>query len=159
MNQIEIEMILLTGVAALIFAFVHVFIGKLTFLNVIPRSRWLSFSGGVAVAYVFLHILPELNKHGETFAHELNTRTYMAELWVFLVTLVGLVFFYGLERTVKVSRQADDEDKVDSWMLWLHTGSHGLYNLLIGYLLLHREESGLGNLVTYTFAMTADSKS
>jgi len=29
-------------------------------LDVVPRSRWLSAAGGVSVAYVFMHLLPEL---------------------------------------------------------------------------------------------------
>ena len=64
----ETQILFLTGACAVAFALIHLFIGKLTFLNALPRSRWLSFAGGVAVAYVFLHILPELSGHQETFA-------------------------------------------------------------------------------------------
>ena len=35
-------------------ALVHALSVKLRFLDKIPRSRWLSFGGGVAVALVFL---------------------------------------------------------------------------------------------------------
>ncbi|MBX0294739.1 hypothetical protein [Haloarcula nitratireducens] len=49
---------------ALGLALVHLFAGRLTFPNVIPRSRWLSLSGGSAVAYVFVHILPEIQSAG-----------------------------------------------------------------------------------------------
>ena len=38
-------------------------------------------------------------------------------------------------------------------MFWLHIGSFALYNVLIGYLLLHREETGLAPLVFYFVAM------
>ncbi|HEX8617483.1 MAG TPA: hypothetical protein VF911_07850, partial [Thermoanaerobaculia bacterium] len=47
-------------VAAVALAIVHMTAGGLTFLGAIPRSRWLSGAGGVSVAYVFLHLLPEL---------------------------------------------------------------------------------------------------
>ncbi|MBM6583594.1 hypothetical protein ILT44_25680 [Microvirga sp. BT689] len=50
------------------FVLIHLFIGKLHFLDVVPRSRWLSLAGGVAVSYIFLHILPELSAHQATFA-------------------------------------------------------------------------------------------
>lgn len=50
---------LVTFISALVLAGVHVFSGSLRLLDKIPRSRWLSFAGGVAVALVFLEVLPE----------------------------------------------------------------------------------------------------
>lgn len=55
-------------IGALFLAAIHLFTSKLSFLDVIPRSRWLSISGGVAVAYAMLHLLPELNEHHEVAA-------------------------------------------------------------------------------------------
>lgn len=45
-------------IAAAILALIHLFAGKLRFLEGIPRSRWLSLAGGASIAYVFLHLLP-----------------------------------------------------------------------------------------------------
>jgi hypothetical protein len=36
---------------------------------------------------------------------------------------------------------------------WLHLGSFALYNVLVGYLLLHREEAELRGLAVYAVAM------
>jgi hypothetical protein len=41
-------------------ALVHAIGGRLRFLDVIPRSTWLSLAGGISAAYVFFHLLPEL---------------------------------------------------------------------------------------------------
>ena len=60
-------MALVTLLMALAFSAVHLFVGRLRFLDATPRSRWLSFSGGVAVGYVFLHVMPELAAHAGTF--------------------------------------------------------------------------------------------
>ena len=49
-------------IAVLGLAFIHVIAGKLRFLEGTPRSRWLSVVGGVSVAYVFMHLLPELSE-------------------------------------------------------------------------------------------------
>ncbi|HET7409500.1 MAG TPA: hypothetical protein VFJ13_04815, partial [Paracoccaceae bacterium] len=46
--------------AALVMAAVHAGSPRLVFLDRTPRSVWLSLAGGVAVAYVFVHLLPEL---------------------------------------------------------------------------------------------------
>ena len=147
-------MLILTGVFSVAFALIHIFIGRLIFLDVLPRSRWLSFAGGVAVAYVFLHIMPELSRHQETFSKGLGVSDKAAEAWVYLVALSGLSLFYGLERAAKTSRKSSAEDRVESEILWLHIVSFGIYNILIGYLLLHREETGLWPLFTYAAAMS-----
>ncbi|MBS4538073.1 hypothetical protein GOQ27_06345 [Clostridium sp. D2Q-11] len=56
-------MILVTFILTLGFVLIHIFTIHLKFLDKIPRSRFLSISGGVAVAYVFIHILPQLSEH------------------------------------------------------------------------------------------------
>lgn len=76
-------MLPLTAALALAFALVHIFIDRLSFLDTVPRSRWLSFAGGVAVSYVFLHILPELGAHQETFALALDLGAQAAETRVY----------------------------------------------------------------------------
>lgn len=154
----SLAMAFLTAIFAAGFALVHLFIGKLHFLEVTPRSRWLSAAGGVAVAYIFMHVLPELSGHEETFAKGLNLSGPSAEAWVYMVALAGLAVFYGLERAAKGSRERSrsrgEADTVEPEIFWLHIGSFGLYNMIIGYLLLHREQSGLWSLMTYFIAMS-----
>lgn len=144
--------------AALVFVLVHLFVGRLRFLDVEPRSRWLSFAGGIAVAYVFLHILPELAAHRATFAEGLGVGEAAAEAWVYLLALAGLAVFYGLERAAKRSRgrsrASAGVDVVEGRTFALHLGAFALYNVLIGYLLLHREEPGIAPLLLFATAMT-----
>jgi zinc transporter ZupT len=152
-------MLLSTFLPACGFALIHVFIGRLGFFDVVPRSRWLSAAGGVAVAYVFLHILPELAGHQHTFAEGLGASPATAEALVYLTALAGLSVFYGLERRAAVyrARRAEpggDEARAEEERIFrLHIGSFALYNLLIGYLLLHREETGPWSLAAYFVAM------
>ena len=100
------RMILLTLLLVLGFALIHLFIGHLRVLEAVPRSRWLSGAGGIAVAYIFLHVLPELSAQQRTFAEALGTGEEAAEGWVYLLALVGLAAFYGLERMARASRGA-----------------------------------------------------
>lgn len=55
----------LSALTALVFAAVHVLGPSMTFLRTTPRSAWLSLAGGVSVAYVFVHVLPELAEYQE----------------------------------------------------------------------------------------------
>lgn len=139
--------------AIVLLAIVHMFAGKLRFMRRAPRSQWLSFAGGISVAYVFVRIFPELAETQEAFG-EWGVLPWM-EHHAYLVALLGLLAFYGLERLVVTAhgRATAEETDVSPGVFWLHVGSFMLYNGLIGYLLVHREQDDLASLLTYAFAM------
>ena len=147
----------LSFVFAVLLASVHIFAGRLWFLGAVPRSRWLSAAGGVSVAYVFVHILPDLAGEQQTLQEAAGESFSFLEYHVYLVALAGLGVFYGLERAVKASRRRTGvkgwPGATDTGIFWLHISSFSLYNALIGYLLLHREQPGLQSLLLYAFAM------
>ncbi len=167
--------------AVISLALAHLASGKLRFLNNAPRSIWLSLAGGVSVAYVFVHLLPELAEAQETVRERLGEGLGFLENHVYLIALVGLAMFYGVERTTAESRKsrsgrakaveegrrgrsgdrgggtAPTEDgeggTADEKVFWLSVGSFAVYNVLVGYLLLHRIDEGLRNLLLFSFAM------
>ncbi len=142
---------------ALAFCAVHLFVGKLRWLERTPRSRWLSFAGGVAVGYVFLHILPELGVHAMTFEEETGLAAKLAEGWVYTLSLAGLALFYGLERALSSSRDErmanEGMDRPEPAICWLHIGASSLLIFVIAYLLNHREDISPAGLVLYFAAM------
>ncbi|WP_233204270.1 hypothetical protein [Halegenticoccus soli] len=148
---------LLVPVLALGLAAVHVFGGRLRFLDVIPRSRWLSFAGGASVAYVFVHILPEVEHAARTFERTVREATGVAlfvEYHVYLIALVGFVAFYGLERLAKDPKDGRARNGGEGTsVFWVHVGSFAVYNGLIGYLLVHREDPGVTGLLLFFAAM------
>ncbi|HYC02235.1 MAG TPA: hypothetical protein VED40_03025 [Azospirillaceae bacterium] len=158
-------MFYLTLGAALLLALVHVTTSGLRFLHGSPRSVWLSLAGGVSVAYVFVHFLPELAAGQQELAEE-STLVGYAGRHVYLVSLVGLLAFYGLDRLAITSRsgrgeggapagrgRGEENERAGMGVFWVHMGSFALYNLLIGYLLTHREEEGTAPLALFTAAM------
>ncbi|NJN58804.1 MAG: hypothetical protein HC879_15560 [Leptolyngbyaceae cyanobacterium SL_5_9] len=153
---------LLSASLAIVLALVHLFARNMRSLSTIPRSRWLSFSSGVSVAYVFIHILPDLGEAQETIRQTLdktsvNQSLLFLEHHIYLMALLGISAFYGLERAVVVSRQRNEEsgkgDIPDIGIFWLHIGSFAVYNALIGYLLFHREEPGILSLLFFAIAL------
>lgn len=149
--------VFLTFLFAAGFAIIHLFAGKLRFLETIPRSRWLSAAGGVSVAYVFVHIFPELGQGQITIEQLDHQLVSFLEHHVYLMALLGFVGFYGLERLAKRSRQRNlergEKDATSFSVFWLHICSFAIYNALIGYLLLHREEPGFLNLLLFFIAI------
>jgi zinc transporter ZupT len=139
-------------------AVVHLFSGRLPHEGVAPRSSWLSFAGGVSVAYVFVHLLPELQEHQEVVAHALGDRLAFLEHHIYLVALVGLAVYYGVERLTAGSREREREagraDVTSALVFWLDMAAFGVYNVLIGYLLLHRIGTiGLRTVLLFALAM------
>jgi hypothetical protein len=155
--------------ASLVLAVVHVITPALRFLRGIPRSAWLSIAGGVSVAYVFVHLLPELAAGEEKLGRSLGTTSvWFAERHVYLVALLGLATFYGLQRLAAASKgetaaparptagraAASPEGATTSAaVFWIHMASFGVYNALVGYLLLHLERRTVTSLVFFAVAM------
>lgn len=135
---------------SVVLALVHVLGGRLRFLDALPRHRWLSFAGGLSVAYVFAHLLPEIASGQRALERELAGVDALA--W--LVALAGLVAFYGLERMAwaSVPRGEEAGDAAGGPVFWLHIGAFALYNVLVG-VLLQRRQGGLAELLLFAFAM------
>ncbi|CAA9554323.1 MAG: hypothetical protein AVDCRST_MAG18-559 [uncultured Thermomicrobiales bacterium] len=148
---------LVSLLAAVALVLVHLFVGRLRFLGCTPRSHWLSLAGGVSVAYVFVHLLPELAEGQEALREVTGDLATFAGRHVYLIALGGLAAFYGLERAATAANdragRADPGDTASPGVFWLHMASFALYNGLIGYLLLHREERGLRPLLLFVVAM------
>lgn len=146
-----------TFVMTLAFCAVHLFVGRLRILDATPRSRWLSFAGGVAVGYVFLHIMPEIGAHAASFERATGLAAPLAEAAVYTLALAGLILFYGMERAIVASRDARREsegrDRPEHAMFRLHIGANGLLIFVIAYLLNHREDESAAGLALYFVAM------
>ncbi|EYD78251.1 hypothetical protein Rumeso_00080 [Rubellimicrobium mesophilum DSM 19309] len=153
-------------VALLALVLVHVVTPYLRFLEGTPRSIWLSVAGGVSVAYVFVHFMPELAESRETVAKAAG-ELGLADRHVFLIALAGLLTFYGLHRLAQTSRSRREGEPVQGGrgsegraeastsprVFWIHMASFSVYNALVGYLLFHREVMTLRSLAFFATAM------
>ena len=138
-------------------ALAHISVGKMRFLHSRPRSRWLSFGGGTAVVYVFIHVLPELSKRQEVF------QTFYGYGFgpllghhLYLVAMVGMISFYGLKQLVdspRFHRFHNGEEGHSSGIAWFYIFAFVPYNALIGYLIVHRHRQGWIVLVLISIAL------
>lgn len=137
--------------ATLALVAVHLLAGRVHSIGVLPGRDWLSAGGGAAVAYVFVHLLPELGRGDRLIGEPTIVGGYL-ERHVYLVALAGFVLFYGLEHLARRGAPRDGS-AVDAWVFRVHVGSFGAYNALIGYLLVHRDEGGYVALALFAGAM------
>ncbi|WP_292465814.1 hypothetical protein [Methanolobus sp.] len=104
--------------------------------NYVSRKWWLSFSGGVAVVYVFIHLIPELNKITPSIRDPLT----------FSIVAVGTITYFGVAKFVKNSKQTSNSRTA----FFLQMITLIPYFFTIGYFLEHF--STLIALASYTIA-------
>ena len=160
--------VLLALLSALLLAALHLAAPRIRKLPLVPEHVTASFAGGIAVAYVFLHLLPELSV-GSTRLREVlgddSERSPLMGLEIFTVALVGFVVFYGLERLAQGTRArqpvsagapgggGDGRDAPNDAVFAVHLGSYCVYNAIIAYTLPLNWRTSVPFAVLFTIAM------
>ena len=138
-----------TIVAAGALALVHVFVGKLRFLNANPAT-WSSAAAGIGIAYAFLVLLPKLASAQSALQAVSEPGLYgFLVHHAYLVALVGLIIYYGMDVAVeKVLVLADRRvwRPAVKLLVYAHAGSLMGYYLLVSYLMSQQSN---GSLVGY----------
>ncbi|MDP9460818.1 MAG: hypothetical protein M3Q22_11420 [Actinomycetota bacterium] len=148
------SLVISLGMAVLL-AGLHLAASHVRRLPLVPERATASFAGGLAVAYVFLHLLPELAEGNEAVGEALSDvlqPTPLLDLGIFAVALTGFTVFYGLERLARRHRSAASGEPAAS-VYWLHLGAFAVYNALITYTMALRVRTGLLFAVLFTVAM------
>lgn len=147
-------------VAALCLAGVHVIADRVRLDDRLPHRTWISAAGGISIAYVFVHILPELQAGQRAFGEAGVGVVPFLEHHVYLVALLGFAVYYGVERLAREVAPDGREGDVDAEgggegvaVFWVHLATFGVYNAIIGYFLVHRIESGITGLSIFAVAM------
>jgi hypothetical protein len=174
--------LLISVLAAGLLALVHLGASGLRFLQAEPRSFWLSLGGGSSVAYVFLHLLPGMQQHQQALEQAADSWLDWLDRHVYLLALLGLILFYGLERLALRDRhgsasgtqrgrtgldepsgsaaesapprlEASPANETTATTFWLSMSGFTVYNALVGYLLVEQLRQGMGRLAVFTGAM------
>lgn len=123
--------------------------------RVVSAPALASFAGGVAVAYVFLHLLPELAAGNEGVGEVLRDvvePTPLLDLAIFAVALAGFTALYGLERLAR-RRGEHSGDPAAGALFALHLGTFAVYNALILYTMPLRLRTGVDFALMFAAAM------
>ena len=117
------------------------------------QARWASAGGGAGLAYVFVHLLPELASGGSTISDAIGMERYlpsaMTESLLFLVALVGVVIPYGLS---VISRQSPQKS---GWTGTARMATFGVVNYLYAYSLPSLFTTGISYGLLFTIAISA----
>lgn len=150
------ESVAVAALIAVALAMLHVAAPALRRLRGVPERVTASFAGGIAVSYVFVHLLPELAEGNEAVGEALEDvvePTALLDLAIFVVALAGFVAFYGLERLARGAPRWRANDEPPPAVFRLHLGSFLVYNALITYTMPLRVQTGLAFALLFTAAM------
>ena len=145
-------------VAALIFAAIFYFGGALHLPERGHHRRLLSFGAGVSVAYVFVHLLPDLETARVVFVRSTSQISLpFRDLSVNLAAMIGFLAFYALENMVIWAKNTAGKSKgagtAGGPVFWLHIGGLAVSIWLISYLRIRNIDEGTVPLALYTAAM------
>jgi len=145
---------ILVALAATVFLILFHYLSP-WFANHLPGNgrSFVSFAGGVAVAYVFLHMLPNLVEYNKPIGRYLLNNQWLTpftELSIYIVALLGFLIYYGFDVLAERYR---DEGNNDGLVYRLHLVMFGLYNFLITYTMSLRAISSITATALFTFAM------
>jgi hypothetical protein len=127
-----------TGAAAVLFAGTFLCGGRVYPLRSLVRDRrsLISFSSGIATAYVFVHVMPELASMRREFAESASMPLRYGGIAIYLVAMIGFLLYYGLDRLHRHLQEGENEaDRVLAFQL--HLGGFAAYVFLMGYLLVN----------------------
>lgn len=122
-------------VIGIVFILIHFFASVLVPADKFKRMKWFSFSGGLAVSYIFVYLLPTLHKQ-QTNIQE-PYRRFTMESEIYFVGLVGVVLFVGIQTIIQqkyISRTTS---------FWSVISFYALYNALVSYSVLSFEVSAI----------------
>lgn len=122
------------------FILIHLLANELIPSNRIRRLKWFSFSGGLAVSYVFVYVLPTLHKEQILVKKYGDYFTMESELY--FVGLLGLILFYGIQKLVRNTPKINKAIHAKK-LFWLQIIFFGIYNMLVAYTVISHKVLGV----------------
>jgi small-conductance mechanosensitive channel len=120
----------------------------------------VSAAGGISVAYVFLHLLPEVAAGAAVVGESLDglvAPVPMQEVGVFVVALLGFTVFYLAERFAEHRGSArhggDPDDATSRAAFVVHLVAFALYNVAVAYTLPERVANDVVGATVFTVAI------
>ncbi len=143
-----------SGAAALLFCATFLLFGMQNPFRWLVRDERtaVSFGAGAATAYVFVHIMPELNSARRAFAESTSLPLRYEGMSIFYVSLIGFLMFYGMDHLRKRLHQSSAKVRVGRAFV-ISIAGFAAYVGLMGYLLVHNLDETPRSVALFAFAI------
>jgi hypothetical protein len=126
-----------------IFIFIHLFANQAHVLGWLWHARFLSFAGGVSFAYVFIDLLPTLEKGQPLLKQVIDPVIPYLDRHSYLIALLGVLFFYGLQGAKGPTYRS----------FFASIGGFSLFNFFVGASLSDENNPDIQPLALFSIAM------
>ncbi|MCP2035462.1 hypothetical protein L1279_002473 [Planomicrobium sp. HSC-17F08] len=136
------------------FMIVHIYTNAIKKLEKRMTNRLVSLVSGGSIAYVLLHLVPELT-HYQDVAQEAVLFPWLEEVdyVTYMSALLGVAVFYGInqlsEKSERENRRKENLTRPSVSVFALEISAFALYNGLIGYLIHELTGDNLASYVVY----------
>jgi hypothetical protein len=128
-------------IALLVLAAIHLFANRAKVLGWVWHGEFLSFASGISLAYVFVDLLPSLERGGPVLKKAFSTLPFL-ELHTYLIALIGILFYYGVESA-----------KVRQKSTWIPISGYLLFNFFVGAALSDSSNPEIQPIALFTIAI------
>lgn len=136
-------MIISPGLLSLfVLAGIHLFANRPKILGWVWRDQFLSFASGVSLSYVFVDLLPALEKGEPTLKRTFDHVLPFLELHTYLIALLGILFYYGVQSCVSTQKNK-----------WLPLSGYLAFNFFVGASLSDSSNPEIQPLTLFTIAI------
>lgn len=111
-----------SGIIGIILLFIQLFALKIVTHSPISERKWLSISGGVAIAYVFVYILPTMHEEQDKLGGSLALDSEL-----YFLGLVGLLVYYSVYKFAK-------SDRSSKYIFRVQIGFFAFYAFMVSYI-------------------------
>jgi hypothetical protein len=125
-----------------ILAIIHLFANRPKVFGWVWHGQFLSFASGVSLSYVFVDLLPALEKGERILKRTFDPIVPYLDLHTYLIALVGILFYYSAQ-----SRLSSEKHQ------WLPISGYLLFNFFIGATLSDHLNPEIQPLTLFTIAI------
>jgi len=143
------------GIAALLWAAVFLWGGRaLAWAQPAGSHRHITSVGaGMSIAYVFMHMMPELHEVRVAFAESVSWPLAHEGMVTYLLALIGFLTFFALRQLHPDRHEAAANNQAGP-AFWLSVAGFGAYTLVMGYLLTDSHGETEVSIALYAIALT-----
>ncbi|HXF28964.1 MAG TPA: hypothetical protein VN457_03875, partial [Chlamydiales bacterium] len=136
---------LLALASVVLFALVHLFAEKTGKWKRFSQAKFLSAGGGVAIAYVFVDLLPKLAKSDSLVQAALSGVFPYFERHVYVMALIGFLVFFVVDKSHNTVPPRT--------RFWLSLSTYAFFNFLVGYAVVDPNDPEVQPLLLFTIAI------
>lgn len=128
--------------ALVVLVIIHLFANKSQILGWVWHGRFLSLAAGISFAYVFVDLLPSLEKGQPALKKAFDNIIPYLDLHAYVLALLGVLFYYGLHTQNMTVRN-----------FWLSISGYLLFNFFVGASLSDSSNPEIQPIALFTIAL------